>query len=296
MILKTTSGMTAFAPTAAALEGFRLIRREPRAALVWMLLWLVVVAAPPLAVATGPQVVLTHGRGYTSFGAIVSRFGRFAPLLILLFVVVWASTTVAVYRGVLRRSDRRYFFLRLGADELRLGIMNVASFMLLLAFGGAPAYLLLLLSAPLMRALPALARDIALVGALLTVCVEIWLGVRLSLIGVETVAERRFHLSAYWPLTKGRFWYLLGSYVVFFVFLLGLTTVYFSTVSVLIWLAQPDVAAGDLWRRSSLLGIAAMLAVLTAAFLMLSWTIFCACQAYAFRVIASDGRAGVVIP
>jgi hypothetical protein len=28
---------------------------------------------------------------------------------------------------------------------------------------------------------------------------------------------------------------------------------------------------------------------------MLSSTIFCACQAYAFRVIAAEGRAGVVI-
>ena len=287
--------MTAFAPTAAALEGFRLIRREPRAALVWMLLWLAVVMVPPLVVATGPPVVLAHGRTYTSFGAIVGRFGRFAPLLIMLFLVVWATTTVAVYRGVLRPLDRRYFFLRLGVDELRLGIMNVASFILFLVFGGSPAYLLLLLVSPLMRALPALARDIARVGALLTVCVEVWLGVRLSLIGVETVAERRFHLSAYWPLTRGRFWYLLGCYAIFFLILFALTTVSFVAVGILVSLAQPDVAAGNLWRRTSVLGIAGLLAVLTAAVLMLSWTIFCACQAYAFRVIASDGKAGVVI-
>lgn len=287
--------MTAFAPTAAAFEGFRLIRREPRAALVWMLLWLAVVVATTLAVATGPPVVLTHGRAHSSPGDIMHKFGPAAPLLILLFLVVWATTTVAAYRIVLRPHDRRYFFLRLGVDELRLAIMTVASAILILVFGGAPAYLLLVLADPLMRALPALARDIARVGALLTVCVDVWLGVRLSLIAVETVAERRFHLSAYWPLTRGRFWYLLACYVLCFLMVFGLTTLLFVAGGVLVSLANLDLAAGNLWRRTGVLGIAALLAVITAGFLMLSLTIFCACQAYAFRVIAAGGKAGVVI-
>src|SRR5271165_4826856 len=106
--------MTAFAPTAAALAGFRLIRREPRVALVWTLLWLVVVMATTLAVATGPPVVLAQGRAYSSPGDIMRKFGPFAPLLILLFLVVWATTTVAAYRIVLRPRDRGFFFLRLG--------------------------------------------------------------------------------------------------------------------------------------------------------------------------------------
>jgi hypothetical protein len=287
--------MNAFAPTTAALEGFRLIRRAPRAALVWMLLWLAVVMATTLAVATGPRVVLSHGRAYTSPSQIVGKFGPYAPVLILLFLVVWATTTVAAYRTVLRPNERRYFFLRLGFDELRLAIMTVASAILVLVFGGAPAYLLLVLADPLMRALPTLARDIARVGALLTVCVDVWLGVRLSLIAVETVAERRFHLTAYWPLTRGRFWYLLACYLLCFLMVFGLTTVLFVAGGLLVSLADLDAAAGNLWRRTSVLGIAGLLAVLTAAFLMLSSTIFCACQAYAFRIIAAEGKAGVVI-
>ena len=127
---------------------------------------------------------------------------------------------------------------------MRLAIMTVASAILILVFGGAPAYLLLVLADPLMRALPALARDIARVGALLTVCVDVWLGVRLSLIAVETVAERRFHLSAYWPLTRGRFWYLFACYVVCFVMVFGLTTLLFVAGGVLVSLANLDLAAG----------------------------------------------------
>ena len=279
----------------AALEGYRLIRREPRAALAWMLLWLAVVVATALAVATGPPVGLTHGRAHSSPDDIVRKFGPAAPFLILLFLVVWASTTVAAYRSVLRPQDRRYFFLRLGLDELRLAIMTVASAILILLFGGAPAYLLLVLADPLMRAVPTLARDIARVGALLTVCVDVWLGVRLSLIAVETVAERRFHLSAYWPVTRGRFWYLLLCYAICFLLVFGLTTLLFVAGGVLVSFANLDLAAGNVWRRTGVLGIAALLAVLTAGFLMLSLTIFCACQAYAFRFIAADGKAGVVI-
>ena len=57
----------------------------------------------------------------------------------------------------------------------------------------------------------------------LTVALDVWLGVRLSLIAVETFSERRFHLTAYWPVTRGRFWYLLAAYFLFFLVFLGLT-------------------------------------------------------------------------
>jgi len=287
--------MTTFAPTAAALEGFRVIRREPLAVLVWMLLWLVVVVSTAVAVATGPPVTLAPGGAQNNLGGIAQKFGPLAPALIVLFLLVWAGTTVAAYRSVLRPKDRRYFYLRLGVDELRLMIMTVVSFGLVLVFGGAPAYLLLVLADPFMRALPALARDISAVGALLTVCVDVWLGVRLSLIAVDTVAERRFHLSAYWPLARGRFWYLLFCYALCFLMVFGLTTLLFLAGGLLVSLAQLDLAAGNLLRRTSVFALAALLAILTAVFLTLSSTIFCACQAYAFRVIATGGKAGVVI-
>lgn len=287
--------MTAFAPTAAAFEGFRLIRREPVAALVWMLLWLVVVVSAAAAVATGPPVALTNGGSHTNLRDIAQKFGPFAPVLIGLFLLVWAGTTVAVYRSVLRPNERRYFYLRLGVDELRLMIMTVVSFGLVLILGGAPAYLLLVLADPIMRALPTLARDISAVGALLTVCVDVWLGVRLSLIAVETVAERRFHLSAYWPVTRGRFWYLLLCYALCFLMVFGLTTLLFLAGGLLVSLAQVDLAVGNLLRRTSVFALAALLSVLTAAFLTLSSTVFCACQAYAFRVVAGGGKAGVII-
>jgi hypothetical protein len=166
---------------------------------------------------------------------------------------------------------------------------------LVLLFGGVPAYLLLVLADPIMRALPEMARDIATLGALATVGVDIWLGVRLSLIAVETFAERRFHLTAYWPLTKGRFWYLLAAYFLCFLIVFALSVGFFMVGGLIFALANPDLGAGNLLRRTSVLGLAAVLAILTAGFWLDSTTVFCACQAFAFREIVGQGGSGVFI-
>jgi hypothetical protein len=287
--------MLAFAPTDAASEGFRLLRREPAAAFVWMLLWLAAFLFTATVVARGDRVVVSGHGPTASLREIAQRFGPFAAVCIALFLMVWAMTTVAVYRAVLRPEDRRFFYLRLGADEMRLAVMTVTAFFLVLLFGGVPAYLLLVLADPLMRALPNLAREIATLGALATVCVDIWLGVRLSLIAVETFAERRFHLSAYWPLAKGRFWYLFFCYFLCFWSVLLLSFLLFFVGGVVTALAQPDAGVGNILRRTSVLGLATMLAVLTASFWVMSTVVLCACQAYAFRAILGAGDGDVTI-
>lgn len=287
--------MIALAPATAAFEGFRLLRREPKAALVWFCLWLVPFLFTAVMVAMGERVVLGRSVVHHTLRESAGRFGPFAVISIALFLLVWATTTIAAYRAVLRPEDRRYFFLRFGADEFRLAIMTVSSFLLVLVFGGVPAYLLLVLADPIMRAVPALARDIATFGALATVCVDIWLAVRLSLIPVETVAERRFHLTAYWPLTGGRFWYLFWCYVLCFMVVLTLGLAYVATGGFVFWLANPDLGAGNLLRRTGVLGLAGILTALSAGYWLVSTTIFCACQAYAFRNILADGKADVAI-
>jgi hypothetical protein len=279
----------------AATEGFRLIRREPVSALVWLGLWLGAFLFAGAVLATGGRVVVHTHSTYSSLSEIGRRFGSFAVVSIAVFLLVWATTTVAVYRAVLRSHDRRFFFLRVGADEVRLAVMTIISFVIVLVFGGAPAYLLFVLAEPFMRAMPAMARDIATVGALATVVVEIWLGVRLSLIAVETVAERRFHLTAYWPLARGRFWFLLCSYFLCFLMVFCLSVIFFVLGAGVWSLAHPELGGGNLLRRTGLLGLAAVWAVLAASFSLLSSTVFCACQAYAFGSIASDGKAGVAI-
>jgi hypothetical protein len=258
-----------------------------------MALWLGTFTAAAAAVASGQKVIVADHGAYRGLSEIGRRFGPFAAVIIALFLLVWAVTTVAIFRAVLRPQDRRFFYLRLGVDEARLAIMTVVAFILVLAFGSVPAYLLYILVNPLMRAAPSLSRGIAPLGALATVCLDIWLGVRLSLIAVETFAERRFHLTAYWPLTHGRFWYLLTCYFLCFLMFFALTLLVFSLAGFVYEIALAKVGAGDLLRRTSVLGLAGVLAGLTSAFFVLSSTLFCACQAHAFRAILGGGKAGV---
>ncbi len=269
------------------------MRREPRAVLVWMLLWLGALSTSAAAVASGERIVVSDRRTFRSLSEIVHGFGPFAMIFVGLFLLVWATTTVATYRAVLRPGDRRYFFLRLGVDELRVAVMTVTAFILVLAFGGLPTYLLYLLVSPIMRALPAFTREIATCGALATVCLDVWLGVRLSLIAVETFAERRFHLAAYWPLTRGRFWYLFLCYFLFFLMFFVMTMLFFILGGFLFGIAPAHIASADILQRTSVLGLAGMLAVLTVCFWVVSSTLFCACQAHAFRAIVGHGKAGV---
>ena len=285
--------MKPLSPYLAVSEGFRLIWREPKAVLAWVALWFATFSAAAWVVAASRPDAAAVTRSDNDLVAVAQRFGPFGALLVVMFLLVWLVTAVATFRAVLRPGERRWFYLRLGADEARLGVLTLVAFLVALAFGGAPAYLVFVLASPIMSAVPALTRDIATVGALVTVWLDVWLGVRLSLIAVETFSERRFHLTSYWPVTGGRFWYLLGCYFLFFLIFLGVTMVSVAAGGVLFEVAVNQVGNGDLFRRGSVLAIAGVVAVLTAGSWTLTWTVFCACQAHAFRAIVGEGRDGV---
>ncbi|MEO8811814.1 MAG: hypothetical protein ABI376_02735 [Caulobacteraceae bacterium] len=273
----------------AALEGVRLMRREPRAVLVWACLWLAALTIAAIVVASGDQVVIADRGAARDLREVSGRFGAFAAVFVPLFLVVWAITTVAAFRAVLEPRNRAFFFLRVGADELRLAVITVVALAVVVVLGGVPAFLLFALVSPVMAALPGLARGIATAGAVTTVCVDVWLAVRLSLIAVETFAEGRFHLSAYWPLVRGRFWFLLAGYAIYalmmFVFLaaIGFGGIVLQGAQTAI--GAPDGA--DPGRRALLLGLAGLWALLATALFTVPATLLCACQAYAFRTIAA---------
>jgi len=267
----------------AATAGLRLIQREPRAFAAWIVLWLAAVSLTGVLKAFGGAIP-TDASAYHKLGA---RFGPFAVLLITFFLLAWASTTQAVFRAVLQPDERRFFYLRLGADELRLAIMSLATFLLIVIFGGVPAFLLLALASPILQAAPDLVRYIALIGAVATIGVDVWVGVRLSLIAVETFAEGRFHLSAYWPLARGRFWYLVLIYGACFVMFLILGAVVGGVTAALVpgqsFFGQLQGVAPI--RSTALLGLAGFYAILFSASWVASTVLFCAAQAQAFRAI-----------
>ena len=271
-----------------ALAGARLIRRQPGAFAAWVGLWLAAVTIAALLVAFGGALPV-HPGPYHRLGA---RFGPFAAVLITLFLLVWAATTQAVFRSVLQPDERRFFYLRLGADELRLAVMSLVAFVLILVLGGVPAFLLLALASPFMQAAPDLIKYIAVGGAVATIAVDVWVGVRLSLIAVETFAEGRFHLTAYWPLARGRFWYLVLLYLVCFLMFLGMGVV-MGVATALLENAQALIGrphGSDPARRTALLAMAGLYGALFSASWVASTVLFCAAQAHAFRVITGVHR------
>jgi hypothetical protein len=285
--------MRPLSPYQAAGEGFRLIQREPRAMIAWTGLWFVTFSIAAWTVAAGKPVALSPSAAAPTLGGVAAGFGPFWALLILLFMVIWLTTAVAAFRAVLRPNERRWFYLRFGGDEIRLGLLTIAAFLMAIPFGAAPAYLVFVLANPFMRFLPEATRDIAGIGVLATVWLDVWLGVRLSLIAVETFSERRFHLTAYWPVTRGRFWYLLASYFLFFLVFLGLSVIFAPAITIVFNTALAQGAAGGVAQRSGILLAAGVLTLLISLFWTLSSTLFYATQAHAFRAIVGSGRDGV---
>jgi hypothetical protein len=281
--------MSAFSPPAAAIEGFRVLRREPKAVLVWVALWLALLVFMGAVTALVGRVAPSVG-GPTGLAGVVARFGPLAALFVPMLLFTWVVQTSATYRAVLEPEDRKWWFLRVGQDEMRLSIVAAVAFVL-----GPPSfvvlsYLLLVLANPLMQAAPTLASEIGLAGVVTTVLLLIWLGVRLSLIAVETLAENRFHLAAYWPLTRGHFWRLFFSYLILGLILAApfyawakLSEVLIHTTTV--HLARASKEGLDAGARLTLWGLIALTALHAAIFFVLPATMFSACQAYAFRAI-----------
>ncbi len=274
--------MTAFSPIDASLEGFRVIRREPGAVIYWVAVWTVAL------VAIGAVIGALNAAGLGPLGSL-RKFGPLAAVAAPALLALWVMNTATVYRAVLRPGEHGWHLFKLGPDEARVAAVIAVSGVLLIIFGGVPTYLLFVLFNPLFQAAPGMRWLIAFAGAISTVALEIWIAVRFSLAMVETFATRSFPLSAYWTLTRGHFWRLLGAYL--------LLVVEFVPVLLVLGLgglvvgAASDVALHwrnpNLFQRLWLLALAPVTAVLAALWNVAFWTLFAACQAHAYRAIAS---------
>jgi len=281
--------LSRFSPVTAATEGFRVMRREPKAVVVWTVLWVVALSLVSLIkLLTGGVSAVTATQRNSA--EILKSFGPLAVVLVPTLLGLWVVTTAAVFRAVLRPDEKALFFIRLGMDEVRLALMTAVACVLVVVLGGVPASVLLFLLNPLLAAVPTMARYIAIVGAILSVCLEIWIAVRLSLIAVETFAERRFHLTAYWPLARGRFWRLFAAYLVVAAEVVSLLVASLAAVFLFTFItASVGMPQGaDVLRRVALLGLAGVAAVFAAMLFVVPSTLICACQAYVFRALADD--------
>lgn len=270
-----------------AFAGFRLMRDHPGAMGAWWTLWLVGFSASAILL-----VLSRPFSGQVDYSTLASRLGPFAVLIIAAFLLIWALNTMAVFRASLQPDRSGVFYVELGPDELRLAVMTAVAGLLIMVFGGVPAFLLLTLFTPFLQILPDQARVFEFVGATATICLDVWISIRLSLIAVETFAEGRFHLSAYWPLTRGRFWYMFFVYFVCFVMilvLLGALGLVSAAVGIVATGIGPPTGA-DVVRRVALFSIAGFYAAVVSAFWVVTTTLVCASQAHVFRTITGAHR------
>ena len=278
--------MSAFSPVDAALEGIRVVRREPKAVAYWVAVWAVVLTLVAiLRLTTG---ALAPPAGPADQFSPLRRLGPLALVLAPTILVLWVMTAATVYRAVLRPGEHGWHLLKLGPDEARVAVLSAAESVLIALLGGVPAYLLLVLLTPAFELAPGFNRWIALVGFIGTIVIDVWLTVRLSLTPVQTFAARSFPFSEYWGLMRGRFWRTLLSYALVALELLAFLAATVVVAFVFGWLAEQAIGwqGGGLLRRVALWVLVPVGALLIGAGWVVPIILTSGCQAYIYRAIA----------
>ena len=207
-----------FNATESAFEGFRLARRAPLAILAWagaygaFFVVFFIVAGGDLVnlLNLAEQVEQNPSPSMSDLSALGQAYGAMMWLALPLSLLFGAVLATAVARSVIRPQDKRFGYLRLGRDELRVlgATLLVAALMFAITMGGA---LIVGFFAGLAAGagaswlvFPAVLAGLALIA------VAVWLAVRLSLLAPMTFAEQRIAIKESWAMTRGRFWPLLG--------------------------------------------------------------------------------------
>jgi hypothetical protein len=206
--------MSAFSPSDAAFEGFRLTREKPLAVLAWAALFAgtIIVAAVLIGTGFAPRLAgAASNLNTTDPQMMITVFAKIAPVLLAL-LTVWIGLSgvigAAIYRRVLTPADSRLSYLRFGKDELRqVGALFICLFAAM-AFSLAMEMLFIL---P-MRLGEAAAgeRSTRFVAEVAAMVLNIWFGLRLALLPAMTFATKKIDPLAAWRLTRGHFWRMLG--------------------------------------------------------------------------------------
>ena len=235
--------MTDFSPTDAAFEGFRLTKEKPGAVLIWSAIFAatILVASMLIVMGLAPKLAGAASNLDTDNpAAVMAALSKVAPVLLAL-LGVWvglsAIISAAIYRRVLTPEESRNAYLRLSADKAR---QVGALFLCLLAAMGFSIVLSIVIVAPLQAA--GAGRIPLFVGDALILSLQIWFGLRLSMLAPMTFDTKKIDLRGAWRLTKGQMWRLLSMYILAITFA---AIVYFLITVVSTALAV-GVAGGDM--------------------------------------------------
>ena len=209
----------AFSASDAAFEGFRIVRRRPLSVLVWALAYVVFFAVGFLLVGQSVISVMTQIEALeqaggsptmTDFAPIMGAYGTIFGVAWPLSILLGTVLSTAIARAVVRPKDSALGYLRLGIDEMRVLGAMVVQFLLLMVYYAVVGGVCVGLGFYAHSSGQGWAWLACVLVGLTGFLALIWLIVRLSLTVPIIVAEGRFTLFGSMPVTRGRFWPLLG--------------------------------------------------------------------------------------
>jgi hypothetical protein len=209
--------------------GFRVIGRNPLAVLIWAAAYLLLVGLPALAfVAHVIPVALAAAQdakahmGHPDPAQVMAwqaGIMGWQPAIWLLSVVATTLLMGAMFRAVLQPEARGWGYLRLGRQELWLGL----TYLVLLVMGFILMFVLFLPMAIASGVMAAIGQHggSTIGGVILLVLAGlagtgaiVWVLLRLSLALPMSFAQGRFLLYESWDLTRGQTLKMFGVYVV----------------------------------------------------------------------------------
>lgn len=216
--------MADFSGGAAISSGFRLIGRNPGAVLAWGVAYVAIAILPQFLMMWHvlPDLLTFYHDAFANaqagtppssdpeFMRIQGEISRYQPIQIVLGVVALAVVNSAIYRAVLEPKNKAWAYLRLGKQELWVGLTTVVFYIaLVVAMVAAmiPAIIVGAVAASGPSWTSGLIVFLLACGALFFV---IWVILRLSLAAPMSFAQKNFRLFESWRLTQGLGWKLFG--------------------------------------------------------------------------------------
>lgn len=283
--------MATFSMDKAIGSGFRLIRREPKAVLIWIGAYLAfMVVTYGLMFAAMPDLMGVYqemGRSALEGAepdpsetlALVGRIWAVMPFIMLLALVWYSVMLGGIYRAVLHPEDRRLAYLRFGRQELWLLLTMLAWSLLILAIYIALVMVVVVVGIVLGVALagssaggaegnPAAVVGLGLLGMLAVGVAMLWIMLRLSMAFPMSHDRARFVLFESWRLTRGQSLRLLGVGIVLVLITIMIEVVMLIAIVVAslaaagagglqALAADPDAMTGQMWWWAPLYAVLA---------------------------------------
>ncbi len=218
--------MARFSIAEEAFVGLRFVARNPVVIAVWAVLQILIntVSSVVLISMAGPALakMMQISQAKPDPQQTFALLGKLAPIYALLMVfglLIYAMIYAVMNRAVLRPEDKRFAYLRVGADELRQGLLMLAYWLIgVLVYIAVVLVMVIVLGifGAVLGAKGAGAVVVPVVGffAFLGVlALFIFLAVRVSLASAMTFDRRRVDLFGSWALTRGHFWSIFATYL-----------------------------------------------------------------------------------